>query len=94
MLVPLKALIEKPEQYGFKPCKRPYEGCWYKCFARGVKMIFLSKYLIDIIDWEADDPRIHSRANCQYRDFRTAEDYLCELIKLGVVDTHYCIKTD
>ena len=51
--------------------------------------MFLSKYMIDVIDWSDNDPRIHSRANCLYRDTRTAEDYLCELIQLGVVDTHY-----
>jgi hypothetical protein len=89
MLVPLKVLKENPQQYGFKRCKKPYDNCWYKCFARGVKMMFLSKYMIDIIDWKDDDPRIHSKANCAYRDTRTAEDYLCELIQLGVVDTHY-----
>lgn len=92
MLVPLKQLMTDPEQYGFKQCKKPYYNCWYRCFARGVKMMFLSKYMIDIIDWKDDDPRIHSRANCAYRDNRTAEDYLCELIQRGLVDTHYGIK--
>ncbi len=89
MLVPLNELKNNPEEYGFKKCKKPYDNCYYRCFARGVKMMFLSKYMIDIIDWDDDDPRIHSRANCLYRDTRTAEDYLCELIQLGVVDTHY-----
>ena len=89
MLVPLNELKNNPEQYGFKKCKKPYDNCYYRCFARGVKMMFLSKYMVDIIDWKDDDPRIHSRANCLYRDTRTAEDYLCELIQLGVVDTHY-----
>lgn len=92
MLVPLKPLMIDPCQYGFKPCKKPYYNCWYRCFARGVKMMFLSKYMIDIIDWKDDDPRIHSRANCAYRDTRTAEDFLCELIQQGLVDTHYGIK--
>jgi hypothetical protein len=89
MLIPLKSLIENPEQYGFKQCKQPYYNCYYRCFAHGIKMMFLSKYVVDIIDWKADDPRIHSRANCAYRDTRTAEDYLCELIQQGLVDTHY-----
>lgn len=89
MLVPLKPLMNNPEQYGFKRCKKPYNNCWYLCFARGIKMILLSKYMIDVVDWKDDDPRIHSRANCKYRDDRTALDYVCELIKLGVVDTHY-----
>lgn len=89
MLVPLKELKYNPQKYGFKRCKKPYNNCWYKCFARGVKMMFLSKYMIDVIDWKDDDPRVHSRANCSYRDTRTAEDFLCELIQLGVVDTHY-----
>lgn len=92
MLVPLKALIDNPEKYGFKKCKKPYDMCYYRCFARGIKMMFLSKYMIDIIDWKDDDPRVHSRANCSYRDTRTAEDYLCELIQQDLVDTHYGIK--
>jgi hypothetical protein len=92
MLVPLKPLIENPEQYGFKQCKKPYYNCYYRCFAQGIKMMFLSKYMVDIIDWKDDDPRIHSRANCTYRDTRTAEDYLCELIQQGLVDTHYSKK--
>jgi hypothetical protein len=92
MLVPLKELKDNPQQYGFKRCKKPYDNCWYRCFARGVKMMFLSKYMVDIIDWKDDDPRIHSRANCLYRDTRMAEDFLCELIQLGVVDTHYSKK--
>lgn len=89
MLVPLKPLIQNPEQYGFKKCKKPYNNCYYRCFAPGAKMMFLSKYMVDVTDWDNTDPRIHSRANCLYRDIRTAEDYLCELIQLGVVDTHY-----
>ncbi|MBR3600240.1 MAG: hypothetical protein IKL53_10245 [Lachnospiraceae bacterium] len=93
MLVPLKKLIDNPEQYGFKRCKKPYYTIWYRCFAKGCKVIFLSKYMIDIYDWIDSDPqiqsRIHSRPNCLYRDIRTADDYMCELIKLGVVDTHY-----
>lgn len=89
MLVPLKELKANPEEYGFKKCKKPYDNCYYRCFARGVKMMFLSKYMIDIIDWDDADPRVHSRANCLYRDTRTAEDYLCELIQENLVDTHY-----
>ena len=92
MLVPLKTLIDNPEEYGFRRCKQPYYNCWYRCFARGIKMMFLSRYMIDIIDWKDDDPRIHKRANCAYRDIRTAENYLCELIQQGLVDTHYGIK--
>ena len=89
MLVPLKELKENPEKYGFKKCKKPYYNCWYRCFAKGIKMIFLSMYMVDIIPWDDKDPRIHKRANCIYRDDRTAEDYLCELITLGLVNTHY-----
>lgn len=92
MLVPLKELKDNPQQYGFKRCKKPYYNCYYRCFARGVKMMFLSKYMIDIIDWKDDDPRVHRRPNCLYRDNRTAEDYLCELIQQDLVDTHYGIK--
>jgi hypothetical protein len=94
MLVPVKELKETPEKYGFKKCKKPYDICHYKCFARGCKMMFLSSELIMITDWEDSDPRIHKRANCSYKDSRTAEDFLCELIMHGLVRPHYNIETN
>ena len=89
MLVPLKNLKTNPEAFGFKRCKKPYNDCYYKCFARGCKMIFLSTELIMVTDWDELDPRIHKQANCKYSDQRTAEDFMCELIMLGLVAPHY-----
>lgn len=33
-----------------------------------------------------DDPRIHARANCRYRDQRTALDITYELIKADLLE--------
>lgn len=50
MIKPTKPM-ETYEDYGFKKCKGEYgkHGCYYLCVARGCKMIFLSKELLEII---------------------------------------------
>lgn len=90
MLVPAVDLKEF-EKFGFKKCKGEYGkiGCYYLCVSRGIKMIFISSVIVDVQNWEQDDPRIHKRANCRYSDIRTAMDILCELIKVGMIDTDY-----
>lgn len=88
MLVPTVSMKEF-EKVGFKKCKKPYNGCYYLCFSRGIQYIFLSPVMIDIVKWEDDDPRVHKNANCRYRDCRTAQDFMCELIKAGMVSTDY-----
>lgn len=49
-------------------------------------MIFASEKLIDVLDWHVDDPRIHKKANCRYRDDRTVLDILYDLILAGLVE--------
>lgn len=74
------------EKYGFKKCKNAKAECYYLCVNRGIKMIFVSEYCLNIDDWEKDDPRIHKRPNCRYRDKRTAIDILYQLIKEDVLE--------
>ena len=88
MLVPIKDMNEF-EKIGFKKCKKPYNMCYYLCFARGVQYIFLISKMLDINKWEDNDPRIHKKANCRYRDGRTALEFMCELVKKGYVSLDY-----
>lgn len=71
------------EKFGFKKCKGEYgkQGCYYLCVARGVKMLFVSDVYFGVNDWDNNDPRIHKKANCRYRDNRTYLDIIYELIK-------------
>ena len=87
MLKPKKSMEEFEKSFSFKKCK----GCkeldlYYLCVARDSKVIFVSPMMMDIQDWEDNDPRIHSKPNCKYRDHRTAIDILCELIKADMLD--------
>ena len=82
------------EHLGFKKCKRPYNMCYYKCFARGCQYIFISPEIVDICDWYDDDPRIHKKANCKYLDNRTALDFLTEMIQAKLVDCQYFGKSE
>ena len=85
--------VKEYEKYGFKKCKGSYgkNGCYYLCVAKGCKMIFLSKAIIDIIDWSDSDPRIHKRPNCRYSDTRTALDIVTGLAINGLIMTEYPI---
>lgn len=91
MLVPIVDMNEF-EKVGFKKCKKPYDNCYYLCFSKGIQYIFLSPVMIDIKKWEEADPRIHKNANCRYRDERTAQDFMCELIQNKMVSCDYLIK--
>ena len=88
MLVPIKDMKEF-EKIGFKKCKKPYNMCYYLCFARGAQYIFLSPKMLDIDKRKDDDPRIHKKPNCRYRDRRTALEFMCELVKEGYVSLDY-----
>lgn len=88
MLRPTKPAREF-EKYGFKKCKGSAgkSECYYLCIARGCKMLFVSDVLFDVQDWNTNDPRIHSKANCRYRDRCTAADIIYELIKDGMLES-------
>ena len=88
MLIPIKEMKEF-EKIGFKKCKKPYDICYYLCFARGSQYIFLSPVMVDIVKWDDSDPRIHKNANCRYRDHRTALEFMCELVKKNYVSLDY-----
>ena len=86
MLKPSVPLSEF-EKVGFKPCRGipKKHGCLYLCVSRGVKMIFVSREMYDINDWKDDDPRVHAKANCRYKDKRTALDITYQLIKANML---------
>ena len=88
MLKP-KVNVKEFEKYGFKKCKGKYGelGCYYLCVSRGIKMLFVSPAIFDVMDWEYDDERIHKRANCRYRDCRTYMDILYELIRADLLES-------
>ena len=88
MLIP-KVNIKEFEKYGFKKCKWLYGkyGCYYLCVSRGCKMLFVSPKVFAINNWEDDDPRIHQKANCKYRDSRDYMDIIYELIKADMLES-------
>lgn len=50
-------------------------------------MLFVNPEIFAIGDWKDDDPRIHKDVNCRYRDWRTANDILYELIKADMLES-------
>ncbi len=92
MLIPTVDMKEF-QKIGFKKCKKPYNNCYYLCFSHGCQYIFLSPVMIAINKWEDNDPRIHKKANCKYRDCRTAIEFLCELIQANMVTCDYLERT-
>ena len=89
----LKPKVKASEftRYGFKRCRGlpKQTECYYLCVARGRKMLFVSNTYFDVLDWDADDPRIHKHANCRYRDGRTSLDIIYELIKAGMLVSEF-----
>lgn len=75
------------KKYGFKRCKGiPKDAeCYYLCVSRGHKMLFVSNVCFAVNEWEDDDPRIHTRANCKYRDNRDILDIIYDLIKANML---------
>jgi hypothetical protein len=93
MLKP-KVKAREFERFGFKRCKGiPKESeCYYLCIARGCKMLFASDVCFAVNDWDKNDPRIHKKANCRYRDNRTALDIIYELIKTDMLKSEWEIE--
>ena len=79
--------VKEFKKYGFKRCKGiPKDSeCYYLCVARGCKMLFVSNVCFDVLNWNEDDPRIHTRLNCRYRDYRDALDIIYDLIKADML---------
>ena len=84
-----KVDVKEFEKYGFVKCKGDSGklDCYYLCVARGIKMIFVSPKILDVIDWDYKDERIHARANCKYSDHRTYFDILYDLIKADMLES-------
>ena len=93
MLVP-KVKASEFKKFGFKRCKGiPKESeCYYLCVARGCKMLFVSDSYFGVNDWDKNDPRIHKKANCRYKDMRTALDIVYELIKADMLKSEWDIE--
>ena len=89
MLKPTVPMEKFISDAGFKRCKRPYEACVYLCISRGIKMIFVSEVMLDVVDWDDGDPRIHKKANCKYSDTRDVLDIIYQLIKAGMVKAEW-----
>lgn len=89
----LKPKVKASEftKYGFKRCRGlPKQAeCYYLCVARGKKMLFVSDVHFDVNDWDKNDPRIHKRANCKYRDCRDSLDIIYELIKADMLESQW-----
>lgn len=51
-------------------------------------MLFVSQVHFEIFDWKDDDPRIHLKPNCKYRDDRIYLDILYELIKADMIEQY------
>lgn len=79
------------EKFGFKKCVGEYgkAECYYLCVTRGTKMLFVSNSCFDVNNWKDDDPRIHKKPNCRYRDKRTYMDIVYELIKAGMLKSKF-----
>lgn len=90
MLKP-KVRASEFKKFGFKRCKGiPKESeCYYLCVARGCKMLFVSDVCFAVNDWDKNDPRIHKKANCRYKDTRTALDIVYELIKADMLKSEW-----
>ena len=86
MLIP-NVNIKKFEEFGFRLCKGEAgrESCYYLCIAKGSKIFFVSPKCFDIQDWGKDDPRIHSKPNCRYKDTREVIDVIYDLIKADIL---------
>lgn len=79
--------VKEFKKYGFKKCKGIPKNseCYYLCVARGCKMLFVSNVYFGVSDWNKNDPRIHTRPNCRYRDYRDALDIIYDLIKADML---------
>lgn len=79
--------IEEFERFGFKPCKgiSRDKKCYYLCLSKDSTLFFVSPEIFCMEPWEDDDPRVHKRSNCKYRDKRTFIVVLFELINAGML---------
>nr|DAP52097.1 MAG TPA: hypothetical protein [Caudoviricetes sp.] len=90
MLIPTVPAKEF-KKFGFKKCAGEYgkSECYYLCVSRGIKMLFVSNECFDVNNWKDDDPRIHKKPNCKYRDKRTYLDIIYELIKADMLKSKF-----
>lgn len=90
MLIPTVPAKEF-KKFGFEKCAGEYgkSECYYLCVSRGIKMLFVSNKCFYVNNWKDDDPRIHKKPNCKYRDERTYLDIIYELIKADMLKSEF-----
>ena len=81
MIVPNIPIDGFCERYGFKYCAGQYKDNVYLCVARGVDIIVVSEYSLQILPWRDNDPRLTMPVNCDFEDKRTALDIFYQLVK-------------
>ena len=52
-------------------------------------MLFVSDVYFGVNNWKDDDPRIHKKPNCRYRDQRTSLDFIYEFVKAGMLKSDF-----
>ena len=85
MIVPNIPLEDFVKRYGFKHCAGQYKDNVYLCVSRGVDIIVVSEYSLQIIPWRDNDPRLTKPVNCDFEDKRTSLDIFYQLVKDGAV---------
>jgi hypothetical protein len=85
MIVPNIPLEDFIRRYGFKHCAGQYKDNVYLCVSRGVDIIVVSEYSLQIIPWRDNDPRIGEPVNCNFEDKRDSLDIFYQLVSDGAV---------
>ena len=77
------------EQFGFHSFKLTRNQTnYYRCFARGCKVILINNVLREIVidTWHDDDTRIHKIPKCNKKDTTLIEDVIFDLTQAGFVE--------
>lgn len=81
--------LKELEKFGFYSFKvNRNQTNYYRCFARGGKVIIINNILREIIidKWYEDDNRIHKIPKCHYKDKTEIWDVIYDLIQAGLVE--------
>lgn len=81
--------LKELEKFGFHSYKlNRNQTNYYRCFAVGCKLMLLNNVLKEIVidKWYDNDTRIHKTPKCLYKDRKTIEECLFDLIKADMVE--------
>ena len=80
--------LKELEKYGFYSYKFSRTiTYWYRCFAYGCKVIVINMYRELLIqDWQDNDPRLHAKPKCHYKDRTAVDELLYDLINGGLIE--------